>query len=243
MSGPAIIESPSPRQTSRVVAELVDVEKVYQMGSQQVAALNGLSLQFQRGCFWAIMGPSGSGKSTMLNLLGCLDRPTSGRYLLESQDVGKLNDDELSEFRLRHLGFIFQSFNLIAQLTVRENIELPLFYLGYEAGQSERMAAELADRVGLGDRLNHRPTELSGGQQQRVAIARALANDPPILLADEPTGNLDSATGQQIMALLRELNGQGKTIIMVTHEDDVASHASHRLHLRDGKIERIEGDG
>ncbi len=225
-----------------LVAEFRDVTKVYQMGTQQVSALAGVSIAFERGSFWAIMGPSGSGKSTMLNLLGCLDRPSSGHYILEGGDVGQLDDDQLSEFRLRHLGFIFQSFNLIPQLTVQENIELPLFYLGYEAGRSAALAAELADRVNLGTRLQHKPSELSGGQQQRVAIARALANDPPILLADEPTGNLDSATGTQIMHLLTELNEQGKTIIMVTHENEIAEYAGRRLHLRDGLVERIEGD-
>jgi putative ABC transport system ATP-binding protein len=189
------------------------------------------------------MGASGSGKSTMLNLLGCLDRPTAGRYVLEGQDIAALNDDSLSEFRLRHLGFIFQSFNLIPQLTVRENIELPLHYLGWDGRESIERAEELAERVGLGDRLEHRPTELSGGQQQRVAFARALANDPRILLADEPTGNLDSATGQQIMRLLAELHEQGKTIIMVTHEPDIARYASHRLHMRDGLIDRVEVGG
>ncbi len=225
-----------------LVAKFQDVTKVYQMGTQQVNALAGVSIAFDRGSFWAIMGPSGSGKSTMLNLLGCLDRPSSGHYLLEGGDVGQLNDDQLSEFRLRHLGFIFQSFNLIPQLTVQENIELPLFYLGYDARRSAALAAELAERVNLGSRLRHKPSELSGGQQQRVAIARALANDPPILLADEPTGNLDSATGAQIMNLLTELNKQGKTIIMVTHENEIAAYAGRRLHLRDGLIERIERD-
>jgi len=235
-------DGPSETNPGSVVAELQEVTKIYQMGTQQVQALSGASVTFERGSSWAIMGPSGSGKSTMLNLLGCLDRPTSGRYLLEGRDVSKLDDNSLSEFRLRHLGFIFQSFNLIAQLTVRENIELPLFYLGWDADRSAEWAAELADRLGLGDRLQHKPTELSGGQQQRVAIARAMANDPPILLADEPTGNLDSATGNQIMTLLSELNGQGKTIITVTHEADIAAHATHRLHLRDGLIERVEVD-
>ncbi|NLX14944.1 MAG: ABC transporter ATP-binding protein [Phycisphaerales bacterium] len=223
------------------VAEFRDVTKVYHMGTQEVSALAGVSIAFERGSFWAIMGPSGSGKSTMLNLLGCLDRPSSGHYILEGGDVGQLDDDQLSEFRLRHLGFIFQSFNLIPQLTVQENIELPLFYLGYDAGRSAALAAELAERVDLGARLQHKPSELSGGQQQRVAIARALANDPPILLADEPTGNLDSATGTQIMHLLTELNEQGKTIIMVTHENEIAAYAGRRLHMRDGRIERIEG--
>lgn len=228
--------------TESAVLRLEDVRKTYVMGSETVYALAGVSLSLRRGAFLALMGPSGSGKSTMLNLLGCLDRPTSGRYVLEGQDVGELDDDRLSEFRLRHLGFIFQSFHLIPQLTVRENIELPLYYLGWEPGASAERATELAERVGLGGRLNHRPTQLSGGQMQRVAIARALANDPPILLADEPTGNLDTATGDQIMLLLGELNAQGKTILMVTHEPDIAARAKTRLHMRDGVIERLEGE-
>ncbi len=216
--------------------------KVYTMGTQDVKALNSVSIAFKRGSFWAIMGPSGSGKSTMMNILGCLDRLTGGRYLLEDQDVGSLDDDALSEFRLRHLGFIFQSFNLIPQLTVQRNIELPLYYLGWDAGKSADRAQALAQSVGLGDRLNHRPAELSGGQMQRVAIARALANDPQILLADEPTGNLDTATGEQILNLLVTLNNQGKTVIMVTHEDHIARYAKSRLYMRDGIIERVEGD-
>ena len=224
------------------VVELLDVHKTYQMGSQQVHALGGVTVGFRRGSFWAIMGASGSGKSTMLNLLGCLDRPTRGRYLLENQDVSLLDDDALSAFRLRHLGFIFQNFNLISQLTVRENIELPLFYLDTDVRESHQRAADLAERVGLANRLDHRPSELSGGQQQRVAIARALANDPSILLADEPTGNLDSSTGEQIMELLVALHEQGKTIIMVTHEADVAARATHRLHMHDGLIDSLEGD-
>jgi putative ABC transport system ATP-binding protein len=230
----------SSSRNGEAIVRLDNVRKIYQMGSERVAALAGVSLEFARGSFWALMGPSGSGKSTMLNVLGCLDRPTSGHYYLEGQDVGVLDDDALSDFRLRHLGFIFQSFHLIPQLTVRENIELPLFYLGWEEARSAERAEELAGRVGLAERLNHRPSELSGGQQQRVAIARSLANNPLILLADEPTGNLDSATGTQIMDLLAELNGQGKTILMVTHEPDIAAYATHRLHLRDGLIDRIE---
>jgi putative ABC transport system ATP-binding protein len=213
------------------------------MGTQQVRALDGVSMRFAEASYWAIMGPSGSGKSTLLNLLGCLDRPSEGSYLLDGENVGRLNDDQLSELRLRKLGFIFQSFNLIPQLTVQENIELPLFYLGWESHRSRDRAAELAEMVGLGDRLGHRPAELSGGQQQRVAIARSLANDPEVLLADEPTGNLDSSTGQQIMELLAQLHREGKTILMVTHEADIARHASHQLHLRDGLIDRIEGEG
>lgn len=222
------------------IIQLEDARKVYQMGLQQVHALAGVTISFKRGSFWAIMGPSGSGKSTMMNILGCLDHLTSGRYVLESQDVGTLGDDSLSEFRLRHLGFIFQSFNLIPQLTVQRNIELPLYYLGWDADRSAERATELALQVGLEGRLNHRPAELSGGQMQRVAIARALANDPQILFADEPTGNLDSATGEQILELLTNLNEQGKTIIMVTHESNIAGYARKRLHMLDGVIEKIE---
>lgn len=225
-----------------LVIQLEDVYKIYQMGEQQVNALAGVSTSFPAGSFCAIMGPSGSGKSTMLNVLGCLDRASRGRYVLEGTDVSTLDDDELSELRLRHLGFIFQSFNLIPQLTVQRNIELPLYYLGWDSQRSAERAVELARKVGLEERLGHRPTELSGGQMQRVAIARALANDPRILLADEPTGNLDSTTGEQILELLAELNEQGKTIIMVTHEPDIAKLAHKRLHMRDGLIESIEKD-
>ncbi len=217
--------------------------KTYHMGSQDVHALRAVDARFERGSFWAIMGPSGSGKSTMLNLIGCLDRPTSGTYLLDGQDVNELDDNELSELRLRELGFIFQSFNLIPQLTVGENIELPLYYLGWDAKDSMDKAAETAELVGLGDRLHHRPMELSGGQQQRVAIARALVNDAPVLLADEPTGNLDTTTGRQIMALLEKLNGKGKTIIMVTHDTEVAACSHQQMHIRDGRIDRIDGGG
>ena len=175
-----------------------------------------------------------------MNVLGCLERLTSGGYYLDGKDVSQLDDDSLSEFRLKYLGFIFQSFNLIPQLSVQRNIELPLYYLGWDAIRSAERAKELGEEVGLGDRLNHRPTELSGGQMQRVAVARALANDPQIIFADEPTGNLDSVTGVQIMALLNKLNQQGKTIIMVTHEPDIAAYADNRLHMMDGIIDRIE---
>jgi putative ABC transport system ATP-binding protein len=222
------------------IVRLENARKTYQMGAEQVHALAGVNIEFKKGSFWAIMGPSGSGKSTMMNVLGCLDRLTSGSYYLDGQDVSQLDDDSLSEFRLRYLGFVFQSFNLIPQLTVHRNIELPLYYLGWEAERSAEKARELAGEVGLAERLNHRPTELSGGQMQRVAIARALANDPQIIFADEPTGNLDSATGVQIMQLLARLNEQGKTIIMVTHEPDIATYARHRLHMMDGLIDRIE---
>lgn len=214
--------------------------RTYTMGSAKVHALRGIDWQVPHGDFWAIMGPSGSGKSTLLNMIGCLDRPDTGTYHLDNQEVGSLNDDELSDLRLRSLGFIFQSFNLIAQLTVRENIELPLFYLGWTPARSAERADELAESVGLRDRLDHRPNELSGGQRQRVAIARALANDPAVLLADEPTGNLDSKTTEQIMELLDQLHQKGKTIIIVTHESEIAERAAHRLHMRDGVIDRTE---
>lgn len=226
--------------SQEAIIQLKDLHKIYTMGDTQVAALAGVSADFHRGEFWAIMGSSGSGKSTLLNLLGCLDRPTQGSYQLEGHDVSGLSDNALSNIRLKRIGFIFQSFNLISQMTVQENIELPLFYQGWDALESRERAAQLAERVGLSERLGHRPTELSGGQQQRVAVARALANDPAILLADEPTGNLDSATGIQIMALLRELHETGVTIIMVTHEDDIAAHASHQMHMKDGRIEQIK---
>lgn len=226
--------------SSEEILRLEDVRRTYIMGNQKVHALAGVSISIKKGSFWAIMGPSGSGKSTMLNILGCLDHLTSGRYMLNNQDVSTLNDDKLSEFRLRHLGFIFQSFNLIPQITVQKNIELPLYYLGWDADKSAERAIELAGKVGLESRLNHKPTELSGGQMQRVAIARALANDPQVLLADEPTGNLDTSTGEHIMSLLCELNEQGKTIIMVTHEPEIAEYSGFNLHMRDGLIERIE---
>ena len=218
---------------------LRSLSKTYAMGDQVVHALRNVDVDFGRGEFWAIMGASGSGKSTMLNVLGCLDRPTSGEYFLEGRDVARLDDDALSEIRLRHLGFVFQSFNLIPQLTVAENIALPLYYLGAPAEESQARAEALARRVGLGDRLAHRPSELSGGQQQRVAIARALANDPVLLLADEPTGNLDSAMSIEIMGLLSDLHREGKTVIMVTHEPDIAAFAQKRLVMRDGRIAEI----
>jgi putative ABC transport system ATP-binding protein len=227
-------------QAADDVIRLENAYKIYPMGSEVVRALNGVDVSFKKGSFWAIMGHSGSGKSTMMNVLGCLDRLTKGHYFLEGEDVSRLNDDSFSEFRLRHLGFIFQSFNLIPQLTVQRNIELPLYYLGWDPEESAERAKELAKSVGLGNRLDHRPTELSGGQMQRVAIARALANDPLILLADEPTGNLDTATGVQIIEMLKELNEQGKTIIMVTHEPDIAENAKNILIMKDGVVERIE---
>jgi putative ABC transport system ATP-binding protein len=224
------------------IIQLENAQKIYQMGSSEVKALAGVTLSFERGSFWAIMGPSGSGKSTMMNILGCLDRLSSGRYILEGRDVSTLDDDSLSELRLRHLGFIFQSFNLIPQLTVQRNIELPLYYLGWGAYSSAERAKELAEKVSLEKRLHHRPVELSGGEMQRVAIARALANDPQIIFADEPTGNLDTATGEEILGLLVELNEQGRTIIMVTHEPHVAEYAKQQLHMLDGLVERVDGE-
>jgi len=230
----------NPKGNSEII-RLTDAWKIYKMGRQEVNALAGVNVSFAPGSFWAIMGPSGSGKSTMMNILGCLDRLTKGRYFFDGQDISTFSDDELSDLRLRRIGFIFQSFNLIPQLTVQKNIELPLYYLGWDARRSSERARYLAERVGLAERLNHRPTELSGGQMQRVAIARALANDPQIIFADEPTGNLDTKTGLQILDLLQKLNENGKTIIMVTHEPDIAAFAQYQMHMRDGRIERIDG--
>jgi len=224
---------------SELIVRLINARKTYVMGRQQVNALSGVNVSFEQGGFWAIMGPSGSGKSTMMNILGCLDRLSQGKYFLAGKDVSMLDDDALSDVRLRHLGFIFQSFNLISQLTVQRNIELPLYYLGWDPGDSARKARELAEKVGLETRLNHRPFELSGGQMQRVAIARALANDPGLILADEPTGNLDSKSGEQILELLISLNEQGKTIIIVTHDEGVATYTQRRLYMKDGKVEKI----
>jgi putative ABC transport system ATP-binding protein len=219
------------------VVRLEEVRKTYHMGSVTVQALRGISLDFEQGEYISIMGPSGCGKSTLLNLLGCLDRPTGGRYLLGDADVSRLNDDDLSEIRCRRLGFIFQSYNLIPQLSVIENISIPLYYQGRPEHESMNIARELAERVGLAARFDHKPFELSGGQQQRVAIARALANDPIIILADEPTGNLDSASGQEILEVFDELHAQGKTLILVTHDDEIARRTLRLIRLRDGNVE------
>ena len=219
--------------------EIENLAKVYDMGEEKVHALRGVTARFEKGSFWAIMGHSGSGKSTMLQILGCLDRPTSGRYILNGREVSNLGDDELSDVRLKYLGFVFQSFNLIPQLTVEENIALPLYYQGGDDATSRRRAAEYAAYVGLSERLRHRPNQLSGGQQQRVAIARALATDPVVILADEPTGNLDTAMSIEIMNLFTDLHKRGKTIVMVTHEDDIAAYAEHRLVMRDGLVKEV----
>ena len=219
--------------------EVENLTKVYDMGAEKVHALRGVNARIAKGDFWAVMGSSGSGKSTMLQILGCLDRPTSGTYRLNGREVSQLDDDALSDVRLSYLGFVFQSFNLIPQLTVAENIALPLYYRGVDDAEGRRRAAEYADYVGLGDRLKHRPSQLSGGQQQRVAIARALATDPVVILADEPTGNLDTAMSLEIMDLFTDLHKRGKTIVMVTHEDDVAAYAEHRIVMRDGLIREM----
>jgi len=221
---------------TRAIIRIEDLWKVYHLDGVDVPALRGVSTVIREGEFVAIMGPSGSGKSTLLNILGCLDRPTLGRFFLGDDEVSTLDDDQLSEIRSRRLGFIFQSYNLIQQLNVLENIEVPLFYQGVLPHESHRRAQELADLVGLGDRTHHRPMQLSGGQQQRVAIARSLANDPLMILADEPTGNLDSATEEEILGILRDLNRQGKTIVMVTHEDRIAHITNRVVRLRDGKV-------
>jgi len=214
--------------------------KSYQLGSLELFALRGLDLSIEQGEYVAIMGPSGSGKSTLLNVLGCLDRPTSGTYQIGGEDVSKLDDDELSKIRGSRIGFVFQSYNLIAQLNVIENIEVPMFYKGFSEHDSAERAKELAAMVGLGDRIKHRPSELSGGEQQRVAIARALANKPLIILADEPTGNLDSESGSEILNILGDLHKRGTTLIIVTHDDHVAARTERSVHLLDGRIERQE---
>jgi putative ABC transport system ATP-binding protein len=223
--------------SSQAIVQFEKVDKTYQMGPVTVPALREINLEFGGGEYVSIMGPSGCGKSTLLNLLGCLDRPSRGRYLLGGMDVSHMDDDALSAVRGARLGFVFQSYNLIQQLTVVENIEVPLYYQGWSEGRSRQRAIELAQRVGLETRLQHKPFELSGGQQQRVAIARALVNDPLVLLADEPTGNLDSASGADILQVIDDLHRQGKTIIMVTHDDAIARRAERTIRLRDGRVE------
>ena len=222
------------------VAMVRDVTKVYRLGGQDVKALAGVSLEFKQGDFVAIMGTSGSGKSTLLNLLGCLDRPTSGQYLLGGHDVANLTDEDVSRVRGRYLGFVFQSYNLIQQLSVVENIMVPLSYQVPVRPDGRELSTKLATLVGLAGRLDHRPSQLSGGQQQRVAIARALVNNPHVILADEPTGNLDTATSNEIMDLLDVLNKTGRTIVMVTHEPDIAERAKTVITLRDGLIQSVE---
>jgi putative ABC transport system ATP-binding protein len=216
--------------------ELRDVHKVYDMGAEQVRALNGVDLDIERGEYVAIMGASGSGKSTLMNLLGCLDTPSAGSYRLNGTEVQGLGDTELAAIRNREIGFVFQTFNLLARTDALHNVELPLIYGGLPRRERREKAKRALERVGLGDRMHHQPNELSGGQRQRVAIARALVNDPSILLADEPTGNLDSATSGEIMGLFDELHQGGNTVILVTHEQEIAAHARRRVQLRDGQV-------
>ena len=222
------------------IVALENLSRAYIIGSFELFALRNVDLSIEQGQYVAIMGPSGSGKSTLLNILGCLDRPTNGTYRLAGEDVSQLDDNELSAIRGSQIGFIFQSYNLIAQLNVIENIEVPMYYQGFSEHASAEHAKQLATMVGLGDRFKHRPLELSGGQQQRVAIARALANDPVIILADEPTGNLDSQSGEEILTILDDLHQQGKTLIIVTHDEDIAARAQRNVHLFDGRIEKQE---
>jgi putative ABC transport system ATP-binding protein len=221
--------------------EFRDLKKTYQMGDETVAALAGVSLSFPRGSYLAITGPSGSGKSTLMNILGGLDRPTSGQYLFEDEDVSHLDDDGLAHFRNQRIGFVFQSFQLLPRYSALQNVELPMVYAGIEVKERRERAAEMLAKVGLADRRHHRPTQMSGGQQQRVAIARSLANHPDLLLADEPTGALDSSTGKDVMALFEQLNSDGLTVILVTHDANVAARARRRVGFRDGLIVSDEG--
>jgi putative ABC transport system ATP-binding protein len=230
-------------QTDTAILVMKDLCKTYHLGSVELRVLKDVNLTIHSGEYVAIMGPSGSGKSTLLNMIGCLDRPTAGDYLLGGQNVATLEDDQLSLIRGARIGFVFQSFNLISQLNVVENIEIPMYYQGFSEQASAQRAKELATLVGLADRLSHRPTELSGGQQQRVAIARAMANDPLIILADEPTGNLDSASGADILVILDRLHEEGKTLIVVTHDESIAAKAQRVIHLFDGRIAKEEFNG
>jgi putative ABC transport system ATP-binding protein len=221
-----------------VLIDIRDITKVYQMGDQQVHALSGVTVGVDRGEYVAIMGPSGSGKSTLMNLLGCLDTPSKGSYLLNGKQVGQMNDNELARIRNEEIGFVFQTFNLLPRATALHNVELPLVYAGVSGPDRQQRAKQALDRVELTSRMLHRPNELSGGQRQRVAVARALVNNPSILLADEPTGNLDSKTGTEIMGLFERLHHSGNTIVLVTHEADIAAYAYRTIHLRDGQVEK-----
>lgn len=223
--------------TMKTLISLQGLRKTYTIGTQVVHALDGLDLQIDRNEYVALMGPSGSGKSTLMNILGCLDSPTQGNYTLNQQDVAHLNEDQLAEIRNREIGFVFQTFNLLPRYTALENVALPLIYAGLDRDSREERAKEVLTQVGLADRMSHRPNELSGGQRQRVAVARALVNRPSIILADEPTGNLDTATSMEIMALFQEIQEAGNTVILVTHEEDIAACAKRVVRLRDGKLD------
>lgn len=243
-AGATVQAAPEPVISDRdAVITISNVTKVYDLGESQVHALQGISLQICRNEYLAIMGPSGSGKSTLMNLLGCLDTPTAGDYFFKGENVSEMEDDELARIRNREIGFVFQSFNLLPRADSLRNVELPLIYAGIPPETRHERARVALEKVGLADRMHHKPTELSGGQRQRVAIARALSNEPAIILADEPTGNLDSKTGEEIMQLFEDLYKQGNTIILVTHEDSVARHARRMIHLRDGLIESDEPVG
>ena len=220
-----------------ILIDIADIRKVYEMGETAVNALDGVSLQVQKGEYLAIMGPSGSGKSTLMNIVGCLDTPTSGSYKLRGTEIRERDDDELARIRNQEIGFIFQTFNLLPRADALHNVELPLIYAGRPAKERRERARSMLEMVGLGDRTHHRPNELSGGQRQRVAVARALVNGPSLVLADEPTGNLDSKTGLEIMALLDDIHARGNTVILVTHEEDIAARAHRIVRLRDGRIE------
>jgi putative ABC transport system ATP-binding protein len=222
------------------IIRLVNIAKLYQVGEERVHALNGVSLEIQKNEYVAIMGPSGSGKSTMMNIVGCLDTPTSGLYELNSLNVSDMNDNQLARVRNKEIGFVFQTFNLLARSNVLHNVELPLIYGGIPSAERKKLAKNAIDRVGLTSRIHHKPNELSGGQRQRVAVARALVTQPSILLADEPTGNLDTKTGEEIMALFDTLHKEGNTIVLVTHEEDIAAHAHRAIRLRDGVVESDE---
>jgi len=223
--------------TMKTLISLQELRKTYTIGTQVVHALDGLDLQIDRNEYVALMGPSGSGKSTLMNILGCLDSPSQGNYTLNQQDVAHLNEDQLAEIRNREIGFVFQTFNLLPRYTALENVALPLIYAGLDRESREERAKEVLTQVGLADRMSHRPNELSGGQRQRVAVARALVNRPSIILADEPTGNLDTATSMEIMALFQEIQEAGNTVILVTHEEDIAACAKRVVRLRDGKLD------
>lgn len=227
-------------ETNGLIIHTEDLWKTYEMGSEEIHALRGVNLEIRRGEYVAIMGASGSGKSTLMNLIGCLDTPSKGKYYLNGKLVSEMNDDELAYIRNKEIGFVFQTFNLLPRATALHNVELPLIYNGTAAHERKEKAMEALEQVELKDRMMHRPNELSGGQRQRVAIARALVNNPSLLLADEPTGNLDSATSSDIMALMDRLHDGGNTIVIVTHETDIAAHANRKIHLKDGYVENDE---